>query len=124
MALEIDNWPDEDGTHIVVPTGELDTQTAPSLGACIDAIIDGGGRQVVLDLSGVDYMDSSGLVAVMSATNRLRKAAGDLRVAAPSTPVQRLFGLTRMDSVFAVFGTREAALHGPPPGDGAPPAQI
>ena len=115
MPLAIETIPQEDGAHVVVPTGELDTETAPRLSACVDRILADGGRQVVLDLSGVGYMDSSGLVAVMTATNRLRKAAGDLRVAAPSTPVQRLFGLTRMDTVFAVFDTRAEALGGVPP---------
>ena len=118
--FSIQAWRDDRGAHVVLPSGALDTSTAPQLVESVDGILAEGGREVVLDLSVVDYMDSSGLVAVMTATNRLRKVDGDLRVAAPSTPVRRLLGLTRMDSVFPVFPTREEALDSEPAGGGAP----
>jgi anti-sigma B factor antagonist len=100
----------DDGTHVVTATGDIDTQSAPQLSASLDRIMASGGRHVVIDLSGVRFIDSSGLVALVTGSNRLRKAAGDLRIAAPSEPVLRLLNLTRMDAVFGIFPTREAAL--------------
>lgn len=115
MHLTLEETRLDDGTHLLVAGGDLDTETAPLLVGAFDRLLAAGGRQVVLDLAGVRFMDSSGLVALMNATTRMRKVAGDLRVASPSPSVSRLLGLTRMDKVFAVFATREAAIGGDVP---------
>jgi anti-anti-sigma factor len=116
QTLHLDSWPHENGTHVLVVSGDIDAGTAPQLSESLEALLNAGARHVVLDLAQVGFMESAGLVVLMSATNRLRRAAGDLRVASPSPPVERLFGVTRMDSVFSIFATREAALNGTPPG--------
>lgn len=114
--FEMDHSVLDDGTHLIVVSGDIDTDTAPGITASIDKLRAAGGRYVIFDLAGVGFMDSSGLVAFMSAANRMRAAAGDMRIACPSPNVTHLFGLTRMDTVFAVFPTREAAMGGPAPG--------
>ena len=111
-SLTIDHTSVDDRTHVLVAVGHIDTHTAPRFTESIDAVLNAGGRHVVVDLAQVGFMDSSGLVAFMNAANRMRKNAGDLRVACPSEPVARLLGVTRMDTVFAVFKTREAAIGG------------
>ncbi len=60
-----------------------------------------GGRRVMLDLGRVTFLDSSGLGAVVAVMKLL--APGDrLELAALTPPVERVFRLTRMDSVFAL----------------------
>jgi len=73
------------------------------------AIADENVARVLLDLSTVNFMDSSGLGAVVAVYKLFRKdVVFDL--AAPTAPVDRVFRLTRMDSVFRIFASLEAGL--------------
>lgn len=71
-----------DGTHRVVPTGELDLVTAPLLArALVEAEGAGdGSAPIVLDLTGVTFMDSSGLAAVLEAVQRGEEHGGNGRL--------------------------------------------
>jgi len=109
----------DSGAHLVVPEGDIDADTVRQFSDALEAVYDEGGRQVVVDLAAVSFMDSSGLMALINASNHFKRAYGELRVARPSDAVQRLFGLTRMDAVFRIFPSREGALDAEPPGGGA-----
>jgi anti-sigma B factor antagonist len=63
----------------------------------------------VLDLSGVEFVDSSGLGAIVSCLKRLGPR-GSLAIAGAQGSVQRLFTLTRMDRVFPLHETVDAAV--------------
>ena len=67
-------------------------------------------HQVVLDLDGVRFVDSSGLGALISCLRLLNGSKGDLRLCSMSTTVRALFELMRMHRVFAIHETREAAV--------------
>lgn len=77
----------------LVARGEIDAHTAPSLGAAIDA----AGSAVTLDLSAVDFVDSSGLRVLIDAHQRLADAGGALTVVSPSSAVSRLFEISGVD---------------------------
>ncbi|MFK7763519.1 MAG: STAS domain-containing protein [Roseobacter sp.] len=70
---------------------------------------DGGPELVVLDLSKVEFIDSSGLGAIVAAMKHMG-AERRLALAGLTPTVERVFQLTRMDSVFSVFPTLEGAL--------------
>lgn len=70
---------------------------------------DGIDDTVILDLSRVEFIDSSGLGAIVAAMKHLGKDR-KLALAGLTPAVQRVFQLTRMDSVFNVFPTLEGAL--------------
>lgn len=74
----------------IVATGEIDAHTSPSLTAAIDA----AGPDVRLDLSGVEFVDSSGLRVLIDAHRRLVAAGGGLRLVALSEPVRRLLEIS------------------------------
>ena len=69
---------------------------------------DAGGR-VILDLASVDFIDSSGLGAIVAAMKQL-PSGRRLELAALSPSVDRVFRLTRMDSVFTIHPSSAAAL--------------
>src|SRR4028118_2310415 len=79
----------------------IDASNAPVCNDEITKCIEGGQNQIVLDLSGVDFIDSSGLGALVSCLKRLGPRGG-LAVAGATGAVRRLFSLTRMDRVFAL----------------------
>jgi len=74
----------------LVLAGELDAHTAPSLGDHLDPLPDGTG-DVVLDIAGVDFMDSSGLRVIIEAHDRAHAAHRRLVLRSPSGVVRRLF---------------------------------
>jgi anti-anti-sigma factor len=87
-----------DGAHSLVAVwGEIDLATAPLLEATIRAAIDQGCTQVLLDASGVDFMDSSGLRSVLGAAERLGRDGGDLVIRSRSAHVTRLLDLSGVD---------------------------
>jgi len=69
-----------------------------------------GIRHVVVDLSDVPVMNSSGLGMLVAASTSLRSAGGALAVAGASEKIQGLFRMTRLDSVLAQYPTRDEAV--------------
>ena len=70
---------------------------------------DGGSDVVVLDLSEVHFIDSSGLGAIVAAMKHMGNSR-KLALAGLTPTVEKVFRLTRMDSVFSVFPTLDGAL--------------
>ena len=66
-------------------------------------------RRVVLDLAAVEFIDSSGLGALVSALKAARTGGGELRLAALRPNVRQLLEIMRLDRVFSLYGTVEEA---------------
>ena len=66
--------------------------------------------RIVLDLSGVKFVDSSGLGALISCLRQINGRKGDLRLCAMSTTVRALFELMRMHRVFNIHESRADAV--------------
>lgn len=97
-------------TCVVSIRGELDLAGAPQLKARLAALGGGAGhRAIVLDLSELSYLDSTGL-AVLIAFRRRLGAGQRLALASPSAQVTRLLGLTGLNSGFDTFATVPDAL--------------
>lgn len=74
--------------------------------------VEQGVRLVIVDFSKSAYIDSSGLGALVSLGKRLREVGGDLRLTGLNDDLRTLFELTRLDSLFPLFSSREDALAG------------
>lgn len=74
----------------LVVAGEIDAHTAPTLSAAIDA----AGSAVRVDMSGVEFVDSSGLRVLIDAHQRLADAGRSFTIASPSASVRRLFDIS------------------------------
>ncbi len=100
---------DEGGVLIVKPLdNRLDSAEAGSFKEKLHGIIDGGTCKVVLDLERVEFVDSSGLGAIIACRKKMG-SDGELVIAGASEAVVGLFQLTRMDRVFRLFTTTEEA---------------
>ena len=77
--------------------GELDLATAPLLSREVESVDLGTVATVVLDLQGLEFMDSTGLRAVLAAQQRLREYGGAFAVTRGTPQVQRLLAVTRAD---------------------------
>jgi len=96
--------------HVVAVTGELDLFTAPTFKQRVMAPIAAGIEQLVVDLTGATFVDSSSLGVLIGAHRRLRSRGGRLVVACDSEPIVKTFRLTGLDSVFRLVDSVEAAL--------------
>lgn len=99
FRLVVDN---ADGTAVVRVTGELDLQTAPELQSRLLQLATDGASQVVVDMAETDFIDSTGLHALIVAVKQLRVRGGDLIVRAPSPNTARLLRLSGFDTVVQV----------------------
>lgn len=89
----------QDGRTVLTVVGEIDMQTAPALRAQVDDL-DVAHGTLVLDLVGVDFLDSSGLGALLGIKKQQDRAGGQLLLAQVSDAVLRIIQITKMDRVF------------------------
>jgi anti-sigma B factor antagonist len=68
------------------------------------------GKQVVLDMEGVNFVDSSGLGAILSVLRELSAVGGDLRLCRIQKRVRVMFEMVRMHRILGIYDTPEAAL--------------
>ncbi|MBC8085671.1 MAG: STAS domain-containing protein [Phycisphaerae bacterium] len=72
--------------------------------------VERGARRVLIDFTDTGYVDSSGLGALVSLNKRLRDVGGELRLTALNEDMRTLFELTRLDTLFKLYATRDEAL--------------
>jgi anti-sigma B factor antagonist len=83
----------ESGSHVVVALhGELDLVDARAVADALEAVA-ARGPQVIVDLSGLEFIDASGIAALSRGRGRARDAGGDLLLAAPQQRVQRVLAI-------------------------------
>lgn len=83
-------------------SGTLDALTAPEIRPTIDAIIEDGRKQVVVDLSELELIDSSGVAVIVSLYKRVRSIGGTVQVMGVRDQPLAIFKLLRMDRVFSM----------------------
>jgi anti-sigma B factor antagonist len=95
----------EDNKAVLRPSGEtIVAATVPELRSKMRSVVEEGVRDLVLDLSGVRMVDSSGIGLLISAYNSLRKVGGQLAVIHASADLLELFQSMRMHQHFNVSG--------------------
>jgi anti-sigma B factor antagonist len=105
---------EESGVPVVAVRGELDLEGGGALReALLDAIGDGG-RRVVVDLEGLDFIDSAGLGVLVGGLKRARTHDGDLVLVCTGRNVLKVLEVTGLMRVFVIHTTREAAIAGGP----------
>jgi anti-sigma B factor antagonist len=93
-----------EGWDVLTVSGELDAHTGPVLRA---AIVDVLAHQhaLVIDMTGLGFLDSSGLGVLVSALRRIRSVGGDLKLVIDSETIRKLMRLTALDLVFDISPT-------------------
>ena len=102
--MELGIRTDQDGAACTVTLdGEVDVYTAPQLKERLVQLIDDGCVNVVVDLRGVGFIDSSGLGVLVSALRRARERDGAVRIVCTKDSVLKIFRITGLDKVFPIF---------------------
>jgi len=99
------------GAAVLTLEGRLNMVAAPHLKTSIDETVEAGRARIVVDLSSVSFMDSSGMGALVAGLKRARQASGDLRITGVNQQVATVLALTNLDRVLRSHESVEAATH-------------
>jgi anti-sigma B factor antagonist len=97
------------GHTVLEVGGEIDVYTAPQLREHLIAMVEGGDRQVVVDLGRVEFLDSTGLGVLVGALKWLRGVDGELSLVCNQERLLKIFRITGLDRVFTLYGSVEEA---------------
>jgi anti-sigma B factor antagonist len=108
VVADIEQYGD---VQVVVVEGEVDALTAPQVVEAVDSALAQQPRVLVVDLSGVDFLASAGLSALVEGHNKAGEG-GRFRVVAAGPATRRVLELTGLTDQLAVFASRADALAG------------
>jgi anti-sigma B factor antagonist len=97
-------------SHLIEVAGQIDLYSAPQFEQRTHEVIEQGKSRIVVDLSAIGFMDSTGLGILAGALKRLRGADGRLGIVVADYDVERMLDSTGLDGMFAIYRSRDEAL--------------
>jgi len=108
--MELDVTVERTGSAcLLTVSGEIDVYTSPVLKSYIVSALDDGCGDLVVDLEGVAFIDSSGLGVLVSGLRRVKEHGGSMRLVCTRENILKIFRITGLDKVFPVFTTASEA---------------
>lgn len=107
LGLEIT---EQHGWAVLAVSGEVDVATAPRLRERLIALVSDGQTRIVVDLEGVDFLDSTGLGVLVGALKRVRTQGGDLALVCTEARILKVFEITGLTKVFAMHRSVDEAV--------------
>lgn len=102
------------GEHTVVEVGgEIDVYTAPRLREQLVELSNDGCHRLVIDMEGVDFLDSTGLGVLVGGLKRVRSYDGSMAIVCNRERLLKIFRITGLNKVFPIHASVEAALEEP-----------
>lgn len=109
MELTVTSW-QEGPRRVVSVHGEIDVYTAPDLRERLNELVASGQCHLVLDLQGVDFLDSTGLGVLVGGLKRVRSRGGELSLVCAQERILKVFRITGLTSVFPIYSVLDEAL--------------
>lgn len=107
----IENWRWDGDSLVLQVAGDIDLERSIAFQQALLELMDSQDpRRIVVNLSKVPYMDSSGVASLVKLLSRVRKSGRTLRLAGLTDRVRSIFEITRLDSVFEIYPTEREAL--------------
>jgi anti-sigma B factor antagonist len=109
VELSLTNYTHEAFTVLSV-AGEIDVYTAPKLRDALVALSEGGITQIIVDLSDIEFLDSTGLGVLVGAHKRALASGGVFRVVCSAERILKIFRITGLHDVFALYPDIDDAI--------------
>ena len=109
LSIDIKNEPDA-GALVFKLRGSLDIGTSPSVRAALLEAAQQGNHDVIVDLSQLEFLDSTGLGALIGAHRRAMENGGSLRLVVNDGPIARLLNITGLMRAFSAYASVDSAL--------------
>lgn len=107
MAVKIDP---RQGLTVCHIDGEIDINSSPAIKKSFDKLISQKTPKIVINLSKVTYVDSSGLATLVEILKNMRSYNGRMRLACMSPKIKSLFEITKLEKLFEILADEEAAI--------------
>ncbi len=101
---------EQDGYSITEVTGEVDVYTAPQLDEQLSGLVEAGSNKLIVDLSAVEFLDSTGLGVLVKALKRVRENDGSLSVVATTDRISKVFRITGLDTAIGLYDNVDEAV--------------
>lgn len=105
MSFKINTRTKKGCIPLIEVAGEVDVYTAPQLKQQMLTLLEGGAKDIVVDLTKVEYLDSTALGVLIGGLKRMREREGDLLLICPNERVRRVFEITGLDKIFAMYNS-------------------
>ena len=117
LTLKVD--PEDHGFTVIGVSGEIDVYTAPKLRERLIGLVEAGSYQLIVDMEGVEFLDSTGLGVLVGGLKRVRAHDGWIDLVCTQGRILRIFRITGLNKVFSIYSTVPEALaaHELPPAD-------
>ena len=110
MNFEIKTDELGDDAYVISLAGEVDLYTAPEFKQQLLDVISQGGKNVIVDFSNTTFIDSTTLGVLVGGVKRLRTNDGQLSLVCSDRNITKIFEITGLDRVFAIYGSRDEAV--------------
>ncbi|HEX2951083.1 MAG TPA: STAS domain-containing protein [Armatimonadota bacterium] len=107
-----------EGIPVLRLSGELDLRNVPEVRRAIRELIDEGQVNFIINLSGLDFIDSSGLGVLVGGLARVREKQGTIKLSCNNRRILRVFEMTRLTQLFDIYENDEAAASDLPATEG------
>jgi anti-sigma B factor antagonist len=107
MPVKVEN---KSGLTVCCVDGEIDINTSPSIKKSFDRLIAAKTPKIVVNLSRVTYVDSSGLATLVEILKNMKSYGGRLRLTNLSSKVKSLFEITKLEKLFDIVSDEQEAI--------------
>ncbi|MGH3279233.1 MAG: STAS domain-containing protein [Trebonia sp.] len=110
MELTLDVHSDTPGFTVIVISGEIDVYTAPKLREKLISLVEAGSYQLIVDMEGVEFLDSTGLGVLVGGLKRVRAQDGRIDLVCTQSRILRIFKITGLNKVFSIYDSVPEAI--------------
>jgi anti-sigma B factor antagonist len=98
------------GFTVIEVSGEIDVYTAPKLREKLISLVEAGSYQLIVDMEGVEFLDSTGLGVLVGGLKRVRAHEGRIDLVCTQSRILRIFRITGLNKVFSIYDTVPEAV--------------
>ena len=110
MNLRVETRQPREGVAVIALAGEVDVYTSPRVKQEIVNLLNSDVTRMVVDLTGVEYLDSTGLGVLIGGLKRARERDGDLKLICDNVRILRIFEITGLTKIFDIVPTEAEAV--------------
>lgn len=112
MDIKVNTRPSGDKAHLVEVQGEIDVYTSPRVKETINELIEKGKYNLIINLEGVRYIDSTGLGVLIGALKKVREHQGRILLICTNPQIKKIFNITGLVKIFEIFKSEDEAIKG------------
>jgi anti-sigma B factor antagonist len=117
MDLTLNVYSDTPGFTVIAVSGEIDVYTAPKLREKLISLVEEGSYQLIVDMEGIEFLDSTGLGVLVGGLKRVRAHDGWIDLVCTQSRILRIFKITGLNKVFSIYNSVAEAIAAHTPGD-------